>query len=571
MNSKELKPKAIIYIRVSSDEQIDGTSLEFQKTQCESYCERKGFEVIEVFREEGENAQDLTLQNRTEFLRAIEFCRKNKGKIQAFVVLRVARFARNTEDHFIVRKKLSEYGTTLHSVTEPIGNKPIEKLVETVAAASADYENAIRRQQCTDGMSEKVNQGIFPWKPPLGYECGHFTKRDLKKTEADKPDAIRFPIIQRLLLTCLEQKIKSTIELTRLANQWNLTKRKGGAISPQSIDHIFANKFYAGILMNPFTGKEVEGKHERMISPEEFNQIQLIRQGKVKAILAKRLKNNPDFPLTRTIKCVACGVALSGSKNRGNGGIYYNYHCHNRKKNEAGEVIWKCEMYGRTIGRDKLHDDFLVWLNAITPKKEFLSFFEEVVIDVWRTNGAMLEDVVKRQNTEIQKLKEKKLGYAEMIWKGTISEDFGKEVIESVDNEIATKQITMRENNIDKLDIETAVVYATNFISNLPRTWIDLDVDTKKRFQKLILPEGITYDRKLGFGTAKLGLIYEINKQLDGKKSTLVDPPGIEPGPHPCHGCVMPIYYGPVSEYTIFLLRFFQWRILLGRLLLHVE
>ena len=87
----------------------------------------------------------------------------------------------------------------------------------------------------------------------------------------------------------------------------------------------------------------------------------------------------------------------------------------------------------------------------------------------------------------------------------------------------------MRENNIDKLDLETAAIYATNFISDLPRTWRDLDVETKKRFQKLILPAGITYDKKSGFGTAQLGLIYEINRQLDGDNATLVDRAGFEP------------------------------------------
>ena len=30
----------------------------------------------------------------------------------------------------------------------------------------------------------------------------------------------------------------------------------------------------------------------------------------------------------------------------------------------------------------------------------------------------------------------------------------------------------------------------------------------------------------------------------------MVDPPGIEPGPDPCHGSVMPIYYGP--KYLLF-------------------
>ena len=176
-----------------------------------------------------------------------------------------------------------------------------------------------------------------------------------------------------------------------------------------------------------------------------------------------------------------------------------------------------------------MHEDFIAWLGAVTPKQEFLELFKEVVLDVWRSNGAALEDAIKRQDGEIQQLKQKKLDYVEMIRKGTISEEFGKEIIESTDNEIATKQITMRENNIDKLDLEIAVIYATNFISDLPRTWRDLDVETKKRFQKLILPAGITYDKKSGFGTAQLGLIYEINRQLDGEKTTLVDPSGLEP------------------------------------------
>ena len=109
--------RGIIYTRVSSDEQVKGTSLEHQEELCRKYCQEKGIEVDLVFREEGESAKDLSLQNRKKFLGALEFCRKNKDKVQAFVVLRVDRFARNADDHFAIRKILATYGTTLHSVT----------------------------------------------------------------------------------------------------------------------------------------------------------------------------------------------------------------------------------------------------------------------------------------------------------------------------------------------------------------------------------------------------------------------------------------------------------------------
>ena len=550
MTTVTTKPWAVIYIRVSSDEQVDGTSLDFQEQECRKYCERKGFEVIQVFREEGESAKDLSLNNRKVFLQAIEFCRKNKSKVQAFVVLRVNRFARNTEDHFIIRKKLLEYGVTLHSATEVIGNKPQEKVFEVMSAAFSEYDNAIRKQQCTDGMSEKINAGIYPWKPPLGYISGNFKKRGLKKTEADKPDQARLPIIKTLLLVCLEERIGSSTELSKRANQLGLTTKSGKKIYPQKIDEIFENKFYAGLFDNPFTGEsDIEGKHERAITPDEFKQIQLIRKGKAPLVsVQKRLKSNPDFPLTRDIKCTDCGIGLSGSRNRGNGGVYENYHCHNRKKDEAGIVTWKCPMYGRSISREKLHQDFIAWLQTITPKQEFMDLFSAVVVDVWRNNASLLEDTIKRQKSEVQELKQRKFDYVEMIRKSTISEDFGKEMIEQVDNEIAVKQLTMRENAIDKLDIEAAVAYATNFIADLPRTWMDLEIETKKRFQKLILPEGITYAKESGFGTAKLGLIYELNHQFDGRKTDLVDPGRIELPPLQCECSILPLYYGPIGQ-----------------------
>ena len=77
--------KGIVYIRVSSEEQVKGTSLEFQEEICRKYCSEKGIEIPKdgVFREEGASAKTA---DRVQFLRAVEFCRKHKGVIEAFVV-----------------------------------------------------------------------------------------------------------------------------------------------------------------------------------------------------------------------------------------------------------------------------------------------------------------------------------------------------------------------------------------------------------------------------------------------------------------------------------------------------
>jgi len=46
----------------------------------------------------------------------------------------------------------------------------------------------------------------------------------------------------------------------------------------------------------------------------------------------------------------------------------------------------------------------------------------------------------------------------------------------------------------------------------------DLSSQLRPRFQKLVFPEGIPYQRNKGFGTTKLGLIFKLNQQFKKRK-----------------------------------------------------
>ena len=78
--------KGIIYCRVSSQEQVQGTSLENQKEACLNYANSKGIEVMRVFIEKGESA---TAANRTELIKVLDYCREQKGQISAFIVWKI--------------------------------------------------------------------------------------------------------------------------------------------------------------------------------------------------------------------------------------------------------------------------------------------------------------------------------------------------------------------------------------------------------------------------------------------------------------------------------------------------
>jgi len=139
------------------------------KKKCEEYCRANNINPVQVFIEKGESAKSV---NRAQFLRAIAFSTNKKNKIDTFVVYKVDRFARNMHDHFAVKKTLMDSGVTLRSVTEQIGNDPSEKVMEGILAVIAEFDNDVRAKRSTDGMSAKINQGIYPWHPPTGYTHG---------------------------------------------------------------------------------------------------------------------------------------------------------------------------------------------------------------------------------------------------------------------------------------------------------------------------------------------------------------------------------------------------------------
>jgi len=499
--------KGIVYLRVSSEEQVKGTSLENQDELCRAYCKSKDIEVVGIYREEGASAKTA---QRAEFLRAIEFCRKNKGKIGAFVVYKVDRFARNTEDHFYVRKMLIDYGVTLHSVTEPIGNNPAEKFIETVLAGSAEFDNAVRAQRCIDGMSARFNQGIYPFKPPIGYSCQYARKKGLKKNEPDQPDRQIFPILQEALKK-FSTGIYTQASIVQLLDERRLNKIRGIETLPQFVSRILGKhlKFYAGILVNPWTHEEIKGLHKPMITEEEYFKIQMILSGRPGDI--KKIKKNPNFPLRRTVKCGICGRPLTGSCSRGNGGQYYYYHCYNKK----------CSTYGKVTSKARLENDFVEFLNSITPKKEFLASFNSTVLTLWKEKDSLLKEEARKYQKQLETLQEKRKRIFEMREDGSYSLEEFRERKGETDSAIMAIKISLDETRIDQFDIEGVLSYATILICNLGRQWLDL-ANSHLRFQKMVFPDGIPYIRGKGFGTCRLGLIYEFNQTCHLNKSLLV-------------------------------------------------
>jgi len=158
-NKKEIKT-AIVYIRVSSREQLEGFSLESQERVCRNFAYKNGLEVVKVFREEGESAKTA---DRPQLNAMLKYADKNRNKIGSLIINRVDRLSRIKTDYFALKMIFAKFRIIIQSATEPIEDDPSGKLMEGVLASLAEFDNDIRAQRTSEGMKTRLKNGYWGW------------------------------------------------------------------------------------------------------------------------------------------------------------------------------------------------------------------------------------------------------------------------------------------------------------------------------------------------------------------------------------------------------------------------
>ncbi len=489
----------VLYTRVSTKEQVEGFSLDSQEKICKEFAEKQNWNVLEIFREEGESARTA---DRTQLLKLLTYCGKNKGKIDAVLIYKVDRISRNTADYQAIRANLSKYGIVIRAATETIDETPQGKFMETVFSAIAQLDNDNRIDRIKAGQKEKVSQGMWSWSPPMGY------KSSVTGMIIDEEKA---PFIKQAfeLYSTGNFTIK---EIARRFNKWGIKTKRGNKISPQTVTKILENKLYMGIIDVNGWNNEVEGIHEKIISPELFYKARMVRQGKsVSAV--PRLVNNPDFPLRGIAKCYDCGKYLTGSKSTGRNQKYAYYHC----------------VCGKTrVRKEIFEEDFLYFLKQIQPNEDFIRLFKEILLEVWKLKQRSVLIEQQKIDKDLQVLKGLKTVLIEKNLKGVISDEDYREQIESLASRIIIKEVERSEIRDVETNIDYLVSLSEELFKKVSTIWLDSKFEDKLRFQQLLFPKGIVYKDE-NIGTEELGLPFKLIVNADVQKATLVPRRGFEP------------------------------------------
>ncbi|MGH2833620.1 MAG: recombinase family protein, partial [Solirubrobacteraceae bacterium] len=218
-------------------------------------------------------------------------------------------------------------GAKLISVKEPIGgDSSSEVVMEGVMAAVAAGRRLEISEEVTRGIRRKVDVGGAPGYAPLGYLNVGEPLPDGGEVRIVVVDKQRAPIIRWAFETYATGLYSINDMVTLLAAQGLCTRGNrrysSRPLKHNSIYQVLSNPFYAGKVV--YKGKIYPGRHEALISEEQFEQVQAILKAHNRSGERDRVHSHY---LKGSIFCNHCSHRLTFSRNKGNGGTYEYFVC----------------------------------------------------------------------------------------------------------------------------------------------------------------------------------------------------------------------------------------------------
>ena len=309
--------RAVIYIRVSSEMQLDGYSLEAQLAACRKLALERGWEVVGVYIEEGVSAKTTERPKFRELLRDAR-----GGRFDVVIVHKLDRFSRSVVDVLGTLHDLEALRVSFVSATEQFDfTTPMGRVMLTMLAAFAQWYLDNLSAETSKGKQARAEAGMWNGDVPFGYKVRY------KKDGGDGVPYVDEHEAEGMRLA-FEEYAKgdhSDKDIATLLNEAGYRPhgrgRKALALfSKDTLTAMLQNRFYIGEVQYQETW--LPGVHEPLITKELFDQCLAVRRQRAPKMPGNSARDGSRaYPLTGLLKCARCGTAMRGSYGRS--GRYY--------------------------------------------------------------------------------------------------------------------------------------------------------------------------------------------------------------------------------------------------------
>ncbi|MGL5440717.1 MAG: recombinase family protein [Filifactoraceae bacterium] len=411
------KIKVYIYTRVSTSVQIDGYSLEAQKSRMKAFALYNDYDIVGEYEDAGKSGKSV--EGRIEFTHMMEDIKSGKDGVSFVLVFKLSRFARNAADVLSTLQIMQDFGVNLICVEDGIdSSKDAGKLMISVLSAVAEIERENIRVQTMEGRIQKAREG--KWNggfAPYGYQLVD-GKLFINEEEAI---AIRTIFDQYVNTTIGANGLSKYLEnhgIRKIARQ----NGKNPLFDAGLIRKILKNPVYNGkIAFGRRTLEKVHGTRNeyRQVEQDDYlvsdgihvpivsDELWQAAQVKLKAQAKKYEHSNKGkgvrtHLLTGIVKCPICGTGMFGNKcikYKKDGSKYkdfYYYGCKHRNMNRGN----KCD-YRKQIREELLDDAVAEVIVKLVSNPKFASMMQKKIN--MKVDTSAIEKEIDNYQKELRK------------------------------------------------------------------------------------------------------------------------------------------------------------------------
>lgn len=310
------KPKAAIYVRVSTHHQLDRESLPFQREELENYSRYAlGISDWVIFEDAGYSAKNTDRPKYQEMMARIR-----QGEFTHLLVWKLDRISRNLRDFTELWDELKEYGVTFISKMEQFDtSSAMGEAMLRIILVFAELERKLTAERVYSIMLSRAQKALWNGAPvPLGYDWDE-EKGEIKINDEEAE-------LVRLIFDTYEEKQSARTVAQWLHENGKRTKR-GGTWGSKTVLDILRNPIYMGTyrwnyrhagrgeLKDPEEVIVVEDALPAIISREQWERVQKLLDSNYKGRRDQQRRAKYIHLLSGLIKCGYCGKTYVSARN----------------------------------------------------------------------------------------------------------------------------------------------------------------------------------------------------------------------------------------------------------------
>lgn len=302
--------RAAIYARVSSEEQVQGYSIDAQLRACRSHAQGYGWQVAGEYVDEGRSARTDNISNRPKFKLMLEDA--EAGLFDVLIVHKLDRFSRNRRITDECLHRLHQAGLGFVSLTENMDfSTPQGQMMLGVLSSLAQFYSDNLSQETRKGKTERKAQGMYNGLLPFGMMKGTdgIPVPDTREFPVDGTVTTNYAGLQLAFEACVAGATDRDVARKLNEAGYRTTGNRGrNPFTKDTVRALLTNRFCLGSLPDG-KGGWVTGKHRPVIDQELFEAAQEARM---------RNRNSvPQVPAQKTVAsltgvvfCLYCGGRL---------------------------------------------------------------------------------------------------------------------------------------------------------------------------------------------------------------------------------------------------------------------